>query len=249
MYDAAPEFADLLHIHFFSQLDFIPSLNTLGVFLSVLADQLRKFTRSSWFNPEFNVELGTQRSIVVRSLVVCARDFATRSVVHARQRQEHSITSASASSRGGGKEQAVPDWMHKGLVQWEESFPPMLIFDDHACMMAIYRNPRDVDPQIAALIKEQERSQALPDWFSMTEVQLRDELAKICGGRPGRELGPAAYRLTPDNFLKINMILMRIEANVPCVLVGETGCGKVRRKEREGGRGRMIDLIIELTRS
>ena len=34
------------------------------------------------------------------------------------------------------------------------------------------------------------------------------------------------YILTPDNFVKMALILLRIRANIPVIMMGETGCGK-----------------------
>ena len=34
------------------------------------------------------------------------------------------------------------------------------------------------------------------------------------------------YIFTPDNFIKIILILLRIRANIPVIMMGETGCGK-----------------------
>ena len=34
------------------------------------------------------------------------------------------------------------------------------------------------------------------------------------------------YVFTSDNFFKIILILLRIRANVPVIIMGETGCGK-----------------------
>ena len=34
------------------------------------------------------------------------------------------------------------------------------------------------------------------------------------------------YVFTPDNFIKICFILIRIRANIPIIMMGETGCGK-----------------------
>lgn len=155
------ECSHLLHRHFFSHLDFIPSLTTLHVFMSVLADQLRKFTHSSWFNPLLNEGVGPQRSTAVRCLVRCSRIFATRSVIHARQRQDHSVHKSSHDG-DDGQEEVLPDWMNRGLIKWEEGFPPMLIFDHHGCVLALYRTPAEVDHDIAVLIREQERLHQLP---------------------------------------------------------------------------------------
>ena len=34
------------------------------------------------------------------------------------------------------------------------------------------------------------------------------------------------YVFTPDNFIKMIFILMRIKADIPVIMMGETGCGK-----------------------
>ena len=34
------------------------------------------------------------------------------------------------------------------------------------------------------------------------------------------------YEFTPDNFVKMALILLRIRANIPVIMMGETGCGK-----------------------
>ena len=36
------------------------------------------------------------------------------------------------------------------------------------------------------------------------------------------------YVYTPDNFIKVVLILMRIRMNIPVILMGETGCGKTK---------------------
>ena len=41
-----------------------------------------------------------------------------------------------------------------------------------------------------------------------------------------RAEGSEAYVISPDNFLKMIWIALRIESNVPVVIMGETGCGK-----------------------
>lgn len=37
-----------------------------------------------------------------------------------------------------------------------------------------------------------------------------------------------SYELTMDNLLKILAIYMRLRANIPVIIMGETGCGKTR---------------------
>ena len=43
-----------------------------------------------------------------------------------------------------------------------------------------------------------------------------DEIKKVVG----------SYVFTSDNFIKMILILFRIQANIPVIMMGETGCGK-----------------------
>ena len=40
------------------------------------------------------------------------------------------------------------------------------------------------------------------------------------------------YVFTPDNYLKMVLVLLRIRANIPVILMGETGCGKTALIEK-----------------
>ena len=64
----------------------------------------------------------------------------------------------------------------------------------------------------------------------MNSVQLMDELLDINKNRMlsidliNKIL--SEYALTPDNFIKMILILDRINCDIPTILMGETGCGK-----------------------
>ena len=64
----------------------------------------------------------------------------------------------------------------------------------------------------------------------MNSVQLMDELLDLIKGRMlsldiiNKIL--SEYALTPDNFIKMILILDRINCDIPVILMGETGCGK-----------------------
>jgi ABC-type uncharacterized transport system fused permease/ATPase subunit len=42
----------------------------------------------------------------------------------------------------------------------------------------------------------------------------------------GEDLLNGEYVLTTDNYLKMNVIYLRVQAKVPVIIMGETGCGK-----------------------
>jgi MoxR-like ATPase len=64
----------------------------------------------------------------------------------------------------------------------------------------------------------------------MNSVELMDELLELIKGRMlSLDLIHkilSEYALTPDNFIKMILILDRINCDIPVILMGETGCGK-----------------------
>ena len=59
---------------------------------------------------------------------------------------------------------------------------------------------------------EKEQYQPVPDY----EIKKKKSLEDIVG----------KYVFTADNFIKMILILLRIRANIPVIMMGETGCGK-----------------------
>lgn len=72
----------------------------------------------------------------------------------------------------------------------------------------------------------------LVDYKNLNQEQYLDELRKIFNILPTysneviKEEVLKSYIFTYDNLFKLVLILLRIRANVPVILMGETGCGK-----------------------
>ena len=68
-----------------------------------------------------------------------------------------------------------------------------------------------------------------------TEIELRNDLLDLCGIENEKEKenmcdeikkNYPTYVFTTDNYIKMIHILMKTRANVPIIMMGETGCGK-----------------------
>ena len=66
--------------------------------------------------------------------------------------------------------------------------------------------------------RELSRNEILDNVFNFLNLNDLSEIEKK------RILGNYVY--TPDNFIKVVLILLRIRVNIPVILMGETGCGK-----------------------
>ena len=76
-----------------------------------------------------------------------------------------------------------------------------------------------------------ENMKDLTDYSSLNHEQYLEELRTIIGLSPALDLKKFAedqgnYVFTRDNFIKMVLILQRIESKIPVILMGETGCGK-----------------------
>ena len=68
---------------------------------------------------------------------------------------------------------------------------------------------------------------SLPDYKNFSHEKYLEELRKYFDIKPNYILDvPEGYVFTPDNYFKMVMINIKILANVPVILMGETGCGK-----------------------
>jgi hypothetical protein len=209
------EVISLLQIYFFDHFgDSPPSLNVLNIFLGVLGDQFRKFSRSSFLRTMKQNglhEFTEARQSIISSFVEHCRDFAGLSSAAARTRQNSSL------------DENRVDLLTAGLIRWEETLRVMVVMHSRGSFAALYRSVNHIDPKLRTLLESQQEK-PLPDYFNMNSAELLRELSKFSCLPPLSDTDVARnYVLTPDNFLKIVMIYIRLDAGLPIIIMGETG--------------------------
>ena len=232
----------LLDRHFIQRLAAAgqqPSFAQLRVFVSVLADQLRRFQESGAFMSFIVREVGQPnvRAVVARCLVDAAARFATRSVGDG----------TSASRAAGSAAESIARQMR---VQTFESVDYMLLLMQKDMAITVFPGPtmfgqvaaevrRYYDAQrqltgqaLAPLAEWRQIPQKLPDdQLRGGRTDLLNELINFLGADVRRdqlrqEFDRLRYTLTADNALKMMLVHVRICAGEPVVICGETGCGK-----------------------
>ena len=202
------------------------------IFLSVFAGQLLKLSSSRFFTTtNLRAMLGTDkpndvRSRLVKALMEVAKEFACRSVSSCRSAQTAAQTAEDAQHKS-----TLADQMAKrveGMLQWADSNHLLIIFHhDSQTVSPLYRCLDHVPMHIKQLFKSQMKD--LHDFSRFTQNDLFEILVRITKVSTNKgsliEIDDF-YALTPDNLLKMVLIYMRIRANVPVVIMGETGCGK-----------------------
>ncbi|XP_046854625.1 uncharacterized protein LOC124447604 isoform X2 [Xenia sp. Carnegie-2017] len=206
------------------------TFTALNTFLGFLADQLRKFSRSAFFSVE-NLKLMLEnkasgvRVNLLQTLLKVSQDFASRSLTmhSSNQPQQTSLAAQNIVQR------------MKGMIQWEQSNHLLIVFQsvDSQTIAAFYREKSKVPPDISELLKSQtvrRNCKELVDFKKLSQESLHEMLEKIVRTKLSCkrtiETLSSGYALTPDNMLKMILIILRVRAKIPVIIMGETGCGK-----------------------
>ena len=212
------------------------SFTQLNIFLMVLSSQLKKMTVSSFFQYSHlhsmaGDEAGNLKKQVIETMIAFSNEFASRSVTSCRSSQTHAVVQSGVL---GATETTLKALVSrtKGMIRWESSNHLVLIFhEDFQTVSALYRN-LDIVPENIGHLFATQINRPLQDFLTMKPAELLNILVRI--SRPAEKWLTAdetnrfitSYALTPDNMLKMVLILLRMQASMPVVVMGETGCGK-----------------------
>ena len=227
---------ELLAKYFSSSADV--SFTTLHIFLAVLAEQLLNFSKSAFFkikNIKFMAghEATSVRKDLFQALLNVSKQFASRAIKTSCPRE---INISQKESAMGSTTTSALEMVERvtGMIQWEDNNHLVVVFQglNSQAITAIYREQSFVPLYVEELLRSQVvgGNGKLEDLKDFTQEQLQEKLEKIACTKSvekKRVEEPApSYALTPDNILKMVLIILRIRVNVPVVIMGETGCGK-----------------------
>ena len=220
------------------------SFTGVNIFLNVLADQLKKMSCSSFFRVSRILEMTGDKSLpVVRStlanaLIEASKEFSSRSFEPCRSTQLSTVV-ASDSSEEATSLSCRSDFAEMvkqrvdGMIRWEDSSHLIFVFHSQniQTVSPMYRDIGMVPRHIQSLFESQMKRK-MQDFGVMTQGELLTLLQKVARANPRplsvstvKELH-AVYALTPDNLLKMVLIMLRVRSSIPVLVMGETGCGK-----------------------
>lgn len=218
------------------------SYNIVESFIKVFANQLLQFSASPFFKPHnLKVVLGAShdvRNCLFKALLDVSREFASRSVVTCKNVQSEAITREQATEvlkKIQLPSQMVADKMVErveGMIQWADNNHLVIVFHSLVALTisALYRDLSLVPSNVQKLLEIQAmKGKGIEDFTKMNHKQLQQKLDRIVRTTPrGNDdsLQTLDYALTPDNILKMVLIIQRIKAGIPVIIMGETGCGK-----------------------
>lgn len=230
----------LLAKYFSSSSDL--SYNIVESFIKVFANQLLQFSASPFFKPHnLKVVLGPShdvRNCLFKALLEVSREFASRSVVTCKNVQSEAITREQATEvlkKVQLSSQNVADNMVErveGMIQWADNNHLVIVFHSLVALTisALYRDLSLVPLNVKKLLEIQAmKGKGIEDFTKMNHKELQQKLDRIVRTtlrENDDSLQALDYALTPDNILKMVLIIQRIKAGIPVIIMGETGCGK-----------------------
>ena len=217
------------------------TFTALNTFLGLLADQLRKFSKSSFFRTN-NIKymIGKKANGVRRNLFEALLDvskkFAARALKTTSSRDYSNAAHSNVHAMSTTAERMIERVQE--MIHWENSNHLLIVFhgNDSQAITAVYRKKDDVPNTVSDLLTNQivkGETKELDDYAKMTQDKLHEKLEKIARKKShdtdetdSTKHKYSDYVLTPDNMLKMILIILRVRANVPIIIMGETGCGK-----------------------
>ncbi|CAG9325373.1 unnamed protein product [Blepharisma stoltei] len=183
------------------------------------------------------------RTMIFEWILESTKEFTTKCISNVKEIQEKSSEKISQNEIDELHEISSLVSRYQSNIKWESSNHFHLIFLDDGSFIPIYRDrdlvPRNFQkllflqsnyeipgPELAKMIKKNRFK--IDDYSSMTHVQLLDKLSSYNKDRVdlGTLYKKDSYVMTPDNFLKMNLIYLRVYSGLPVIIMGETGCGK-----------------------
>ena len=132
------------------------------------------------------------------------------------------------------------------VISFDQIDPSLLFFHEgEGELFSIITNKNKSDQEYKDLLAiknsqaftEKDKISEFPDYKKFEQKQFLEELREILDIKNPVEKGTDNnkisleeitdnYAITPDNFVKMVLILLRLRSNIPVIMMGETGCGK-----------------------
>ena len=209
------------------------SFSIVHAILNVLADQLKKLSCSDFFRIENLTHMCSQgyrvKTELLKVFLNVYKEFAYTSVRSCKSKQKETFRNASSDEIKDIMQQSGSE----GMIHWEDNNHLVIAFhnSDIHTLSALYRSKTNVPLHIQNLMEAQCK-QELPEFDKLQQHDLQIILQSVARSDATplskKTLDELSrwYAITPDNLLKMVLIILRINANIPVIIMGETGCGK-----------------------
>ncbi|RGB41967.1 hypothetical protein C1646_810360 [Rhizophagus diaphanus] len=208
-YPISTELCQNLIIRYFFNGEIISSFRNIEIFINVLADQLIRLSSNYYFTINNLGEESNVRSIIVKSLIQVSKDFATKF------KADQPISIIDDKS------------VHFDIISQCNNLSNIniMFFNplESNSFTILYQDKDKIPDSIKLLLNIRAISGAMDDYNTMFTNEF---LTRLEGITCKNSTQKSEYVLSSDNLIKMALILLRVNANIPVVICGEAGCGK-----------------------
>ena len=232
-----------------------PNYYQIISFINVLAVQLKKFNQNFYLSAYEFINNGRSglcpiRTFVVESFIKLTSHFTEGAFSELLKSQDKA-----RKAQYGGEYDENKDLNNainklaidvKDVISFDKIDPSLLFFHEKdSQLFSIITNKQKTDKEYIDLLRlknsqfdvGQKGYTELPNYKNYKKKDFLQEIANILNittpiskgevkGRKSLEEIVGNYAITPDNFVKMVLILIRIRSRIPVIMMGETGCGK-----------------------
>ena len=224
-----------------------PNYYQINIFIKVLSDEFSKFSRCEGYTVEtlcnnaFGsglkkddvISLINLRKFIINSLVKVTKLFLVGPYEKLIKNQE--INQKLMKENDDEKEKFINQNLTINIdsVSFDEIKPSLVVFNEDGDSCTIITTCPENDSEFKTLQKlynTQNKRETLRSFRSLGNEEILNNLLNFLNvsgfddKQKKKILGTYVY--TPDNFIKVVLILLRIRVKIPVILMGETGCGK-----------------------
>ncbi|GES94832.1 hypothetical protein GLOIN_2v1878676 [Rhizophagus clarus] len=198
------ELCQNLLVRYFFNDEIISSYRNIEIFVNVLADQLIRLSSNDRFtinSLESNFgEKSNIRSIIVKSLIEVSKGFVTKSV----KADQQIFTSDEDKNVYTDTISQLNNFNNINII----FFNPL----KSNSLNILYQDKDKIPDDMELLLDSRVIDESIDDYNTMFSNEFLTQKSE--------------YVLSSDNLTKMALILLRVNANIPVVICGETGCGK-----------------------
>jgi len=229
-----------------------PTYYQIISFINIFAAQLKKLNQNYFLNAHQLLICGSQsslRTFIVKNFIQVSKYLAEGTFT----KFIKLIKNFNKSFFGiYNEEEYINDALnnlsnikHKAISFDNFDFPLIFFHEGSSQLFSIITNKNKSDKEYKDLLlimnilsfNQKDKLEELPNYKTYTQKQFLKELKNILdinnpiekvknSEKKSLEEIAGNYVFTADNFLKMVLILLRIRANIPVIMLGETGCGK-----------------------
>ena len=225
-----------------------PNYFQIKIFIKVLYDEFIKFSNCEGYTVEtlINNAIGSGmpkkdalnlkylRKFIIKSLVQVTQLFLIGPYESLIKSQE--INQKLLNENEEGKERFINNQLKINIdsISFDEIKPSLVVFNEDGGSCTIITTCSEEDAEFKDLeqlywsqnklkigklrsFRKLQNKEILDNLLNFINVKFNNEQKKEILGN---------YVYTPDNFIKVILILLRIRVKIPVIMMGETGCGK-----------------------